>query len=82
MKGKKYKRVKLYEYRIRYNSGAEHSALDSYHYYTAENALDALSFHSEAMSKLRIDSQTISIEELNPYSDKWEDRSDVINQGA
>lgn len=80
MKEKKYSRVKLFEYRIKYNAGADHAALDSYHYYNAQNASEALMFHLKVMSKQDPDGQTISIEELNPYSNIWKDMSEVINQ--
>ena len=50
-KKKKYSSPKLHEYRIRYNAGAGHSAQDSYHYYQAESAEQALSFHNTMMEK-------------------------------
>lgn len=82
MKKKQPNANRLYEYRIRYNAGLEHSALDSYHYYNAENASQALHFHNAMMEKHGFDSQTISIEKKNPYAMKWEDESYIINQEA
>jgi hypothetical protein len=76
---------KLFEFRIRYNAGAGHSKNDSFHYYTAENAKDALNYHTTMMSKYNFRSQTISIERKDPYRaianvpPKWIDESDVIN---
>lgn len=77
---KKYSNPKIFEFRIKYNAGAGHSAQDSYHYYSAKNALEALSFHITMMDKHRFKGQTISIERRNPWADRWEDESDVINQ--
>lgn len=71
---------KLFEYRIKYNAGKEHSALDSYHYYMAETASQAFHFHVEAIKHLHSCVQNISIEKYNPYSQKWEDRSQVIDE--
>ena len=77
MKAKK-REPRLFEYRIRYNAGAGHSAVDSYHYYSALNAEQALGFHVSMMKKKELSGQTISIEEKNPYSQKWEDKSEII----
>lgn len=70
---------KLYEYRIRYNAGKEHSFLDNFHYYMAENAKQAFSFHDKTMTKKRLVHQDISIEKYNPYSERWEDESFILN---
>jgi hypothetical protein len=40
---------KISEYRIKYNAGAGHSAMNSYHYYNAFNARDALQYHKIMM---------------------------------
>ncbi|NDG53545.1 MAG: hypothetical protein EBY39_11070 [Flavobacteriia bacterium] len=77
---KKYDAPRLFEYRIKYNAGAEHSELDSYHYYTAENASQALDYHNVMMQKHGFDCQTVSIERKNPFSLRWEDESEVLNQ--
>lgn len=79
-KKKKYDIPRLYEYRVKYNAGANHSALDSYHYYNAENAEQALMYHNIMMQKHGFDCQTISVEKKNPFSLKWDDESDVLNQ--
>jgi len=84
-KKKKYSSPKLHEYRIRYNAGAGHSAQDSYHYYQAESAEQALSFHNTMMEKKNLFAQIISVEEKDPYRSiagvppKWLDKSEVIN---
>mgnify|MGYP003299005532 CR=1 FL=1 len=81
MKSKKYSSTKLNEYRIKYNAGAGHSANDSYHYYQAETAEQALYFHDSMMSKRNLKSQTISVEKKDPYTTppQWVDRSAVIS---
>jgi hypothetical protein len=76
---KKYSDPQLFEYRVKYNAGAGHSALDSFHYYTAESAEQALSYHNAMMKKNNFRSQTISIEKKNPYANRWEDESNCIN---
>jgi hypothetical protein len=86
MSSKKYSNPKLFEFRIKYNSGADHSATDSYHYYTAENAKDAFKYHSLMMEKHNFKSQAVSVERKDPYRSiagvppKWIDESFVINE--
>ena len=53
---------KLFEYRIKYNAGQEHSALDNYHYYMAETAAQAFLYHIEAIKHKHTCVQNISIE--------------------
>lgn len=76
---KKVSETKLFEFRIKYNAGAEHVELDNYHYYNAPDAKTALSFHYKMMKKKGIVVQTLSIEKYNPYSLEWEDESEHIN---
>ena len=70
---KKYSSPKLFEFRIKYNAGADHSATDSFHYYNAENAQQAIEYHESMMKKRGYRSQFISIEKKNPYANKWEE---------
>tara|TARA_A100001011_G_C14288779_1_gene835085 strand:- start:1490 stop:1747 length:258 start_codon:yes stop_codon:yes gene_type:complete len=70
---------RLYEYRIEYNAGAENSAQNSYHYYNAFNAPQALDFHLKMLEKRKITVQTISIAKLNPFSERWEDESSILH---
>jgi len=77
---KKSNQPKLFEFRIKYNAGAGHAAQDSYHYYNAENAEQALDFHNSMAKKHNLRMQTLSVEKYNPYSDSWEDES-VISDG-
>ena len=73
---------KLFEYRIKYNAGQYHSMQDNYHYYTASSAEDALDFHLAMLEKHHLEVQTLSVEKYNPYADKWEDESTILNQEA
>lgn len=61
----------LNEYRIIYNAGEDHAAMDSKHYYQAYSAEEALSFHNEMMSKKHFKSQLVGIEKYCPYAQKW-----------
>ena len=36
---------KIFEFRIKYNAGADHSVNDSFHYYNAETSEQALNYH-------------------------------------
>lgn len=82
---KKYSSPKLFEFRIKYNAGSGHSAQDSYHYYSAENASQALLYHELMMKRRGYRSQTISIERKDPYRaianvpPRWIDESNLIN---
>ena len=71
----KNKEFKLFEYRIKYNAGSEHSAIDSYHYYHAYNAEEAFQFHVEVMANKDAEGQNISVEKFNPYSGDWENET-------
>ena len=82
MKKKPNKEPRTSEYRIRYNAGAEHSAVDSYHYYNAINASDALCYHNTVMRNKNVECQVVSVEKKNPYSNQWEDESHVIGLQA
>ena len=68
---KKHKEPKLYTYRIKYNAGADHAAEDSYHYFTALDAGQALKFHEAMMKRKNFTGQTISVEKKDVYADKW-----------
>lgn len=82
MKKENTEKSKLFEYRIKYNAGAYHSMQDNYHYYNAECAESALEFHLSMIEKHDLIVQTLAVEKYNPYSDKWEDESYVLNQEA
>ena len=63
---------RLYEFRIKYNAHSDHSAMDNFHYYMAENAEDAARFHEYALAHKNFCAQNISIERKNPWTSKWE----------
>ena len=75
-------KVRLYEFRIRYNAEAIHVELDNYHYYNAVDAKTALEFHNAMLKKHKLTLQTLSVEKFNPYSKSWEDESEILNQQA
>ena len=68
---------KQYEYRILYRH--EGSINTSYHYYSALNARQALEFQEYMAKSKGWNIETIAVEEKNPYSLKWEDRSDALS---
>ena len=65
-----------YEYRICYKQKG--SVNTSYHYYSALNAEQAVGFHGQQTMNKGWDIEILSIEEKNPYSLKWEDRSEAL----
>jgi len=71
-------RSRLYEYRIKYNAGEEHSAFDNYHYYMAENASQAFDFHRKAMRKKHLCAQNLSVEKYDLYAERWEDETQFV----
>lgn len=70
---------RLYEYRIEYNAGSENSVQNNYHYYNAFNAPQALDFHFKMLEKKKIIAQTVSVQKLNPFSERWEDESSILH---
>lgn len=76
----KHKEPRLFEYRIKYNAGDDISAMNSYHYYMAETAAQAYDFHLKTMNRLHAHAQHLSVECRNPWSNRWEDASDVLHQ--
>ena len=62
---------RLYEYRVTYNAGKGHSAMDSAHYYQAYSARQAFNFHESMMNKHGFRAQLVKIERYCPYSLKW-----------
>lgn len=70
---------RLWEYRIKYNSGLSHSAMDNYHYFNAETATIALSYHQSMMDKHGFKAQILSVERKCPYSNKWIDETEDLD---
>lgn len=75
----KNKPPRLYEFRITYNAGSDISAHDSFHYYMAETAEQAFKFHIETMIRYHANAQHKRVERRNPWNNKWEDVSEVLN---
>lgn len=78
MKTKK-KPIRLYEFRIKYQS--EDSILSNYHYYSCENARDAVKFQRQMMANKKWIITLLLVEKKNPYNGKWEDESWALNEG-
>jgi hypothetical protein len=69
---------RLYEFRIEYVS--ENSVGHNYHYYLAYDAKQALHYQLEMMDHKHWDIQIIKLERKCPFTNKWEDRSEILNQ--
>lgn len=68
-----------FEYRIKYNAGEHVSAMCNYHYYMAETAEHAYEYHLETMKKRHTRAQHLSVERRNPWNNRWEDVSEVLD---
>ncbi len=75
---RKYTYPKLFDFRIKYNAGAGRSAHDSYPYYKAKTASEAISFHKKRMERKKYRNQTLSVEKRCPYRKKWLDQSSEV----
>lgn len=69
---------RLYEYRICYNIGLYHAEVNSYHYYQAFTPEDALDFHCKMMERRNIECQIISVEQKCPWSDRWLEQKQIL----
>ena len=78
MEKKQHDNPRLYEFRIKYNVGANNSAMNSYHYYMAETGEAAYSYHTDTMNRRHVTGQNLSIERYNPWSKRWEDASEAL----
>jgi len=68
------------EYRIKYNIGKEHAEIDNYHYYMANDPIQALIYHYKSIKKNKIDMQTLSVERYCKYAKRWIDESQVLQK--
>ena len=75
---KKKKINRLYDFRIKYSS--EDSVMTNYHYYNCETSKQALEFQKEMIENKNWKIKLLSIEKRNPYSDKWEDKSETLDK--
>ena len=76
MKSKKSK-PRLFDFRIKYLP--EDSVETAYHYYNCLSASEALSFQREMIEHRGWNIELLSVERKNPYSEEWEDESEVLN---
>ena len=67
-----------YEYRIQYKPNE--SLTSNYHYYLAESAEQALGFQQDMIENKKWHITILAVEKKNPYSDKWEDESEILIQ--
>lgn len=69
--------ARQFEFRITYR---RRNCLElNKHYYMAESAEQALEFQLEMIEHRKWNIELIKIEKLNPWSEKWIDKSDVLN---
>jgi hypothetical protein len=68
------------EYRIKYNSS--NSAMDSYHYYMADSAIQALEFQKIMCKQKELDIEILSIERKCRYMKKWINESKILADEA
>ena len=66
-----------FEYRITYRR--KNCVQLNKHYYMAESAEQALGFQLEMIAHRHWDLEIIKIEKFNPWSEKWIDKSEVLN---
>ena len=66
-----------YEYRIKYQHASD--VVTNYHYYMCESASQALEFQNEMIEHHNWNLKLLSVERKNPWSNIWEDESDVLN---
>lgn len=67
-------------YRIAYNAGEDHSAINNYFYYNAVSAEQAVAFHQAMLERKKATGQILSVERHNPYSQQWEDESGQLKR--
>lgn len=68
-----------FEFRIKYNAGERTSAMNSYHYYMATTAAQAFDFHLNTMRRKHATAQHLCVERRNPWNNRWEDVSEVLD---
>lgn len=69
---------RLYEFRIEYSS--DNSVGHSYHYYLAYSSKQALHYQLEMMDNKNWEIKIIKLERKCPFTNKWEDQSEILNQ--
>lgn len=66
-----------FEYRIIYRK--QNCVQANNHYYMAESAEQALDFQLEVMEHRGWELEIIKIEQFNPWSERWIDESEILN---
>lgn len=66
-----------FEYRITYRR--KNCVQLNKHYYMAESAEQALDFQLEMINHRDWELEIIKIEKFNPWSEKWIDESEILN---
>ena len=66
-----------FEYRITYRR--KNCVQLNKHYYMAESAEQALEFQLEMIEHRRWNIEIIKIEKFNPWSERWVDKSEIID---
>lgn len=69
---------RLWQYRIKYLSNG--NIEPNYHYYHAHNAQQAYEFQAEMIEHKNWHITTKKIERKCPYSNKWIDETDQVNE--
>jgi hypothetical protein len=69
--------ARQFEFRITYRR--RNCLVLSKHYYMAETAEQALDFQLEMIEHRKWNIQLLKIEKLNPWSGKWIDKSELLN---
>ena len=69
---------RLWQYRIKYLSHG--NIQPNYHYYHAHNAQQAYEFQAEMIEHKNWHITTKKIERKCPYSNKWIDETDQVNE--
>lgn len=65
-----------FEYRIKYKHASD--IVTNYHYYMCESASQALEFQNEMIEHHNWRINLLSVERKNPWSNRWEDESDIL----
>ena len=66
-----------FEYRITYRK--QNCVQLNKHYYMAESAEQALEFQLEMIAHRHWNIEILKIEKFNPWSERWVDKSEIIN---
>ena len=68
--------IQMNEFRIKYRTAG--CVRESYHYYLADDAGQAVGFQNTMNENKGLNLQILSIERKCPYMDRWVDESDQV----